>query len=106
MATHDQSGQHFCKCLVRCAQRKMRETMRGVLLGCVALLMLTAGSTVSRATDAEDCQSSNYELRFSACSRIIAKGGKDEKVLSEAYRRRGYAYEMKGEHDRAITDFN
>src|SRR5215467_13387117 len=80
--------------------------MRRIILGSVAFLMLTAGSMPSQATDAEDCASSNYDLRLSACSRIIEKGSKDDKNLSEPYRRRGFAYQMKGEHDRAITDFN
>ena len=57
------------------------------------------------STRTADCASDNSDRRLTACSEIIDKAGADKEVLANAYRRRGYAYLKKGDHDRAIADY-
>src|SRR5262245_43918183 len=70
-------------------------------------MLLTAGlvlvSTAASADHKSDClDGKDHNLRIKGCSAIIQHNPKD--VL--AYYNRGDAYGLKGEADRAISDYN
>jgi tetratricopeptide (TPR) repeat protein len=76
-------------------------------LALAATLLIAA--TPVRAADQEwnDCyQDTNLELRISACSRIISRPGESNLRRAGAFHRRGYAFGMKNEKDKAISDYN
>jgi tetratricopeptide (TPR) repeat protein len=59
-------------------------------------------STVALADDKGDClDSKDHDLRIKSCSAMIERNPKD--VV--AYHNRGEAYELRGEVDRAISDY-
>jgi len=59
-------------------------------------------STVALADDKGDClDSKDHDLRIKSCSALIERNAKD----AVAYYNRGEAYELKGEADRAISDY-
>jgi hypothetical protein len=67
-----------------------------------AAASLVLVSTVALADDKSDClDSKDHELRIKSCSAMIERNPKD--VV--AYHNRGEAYELKGEVDRAISDY-
>jgi tetratricopeptide (TPR) repeat protein len=72
----------------------------------VALLMLGA-STPALADDWADClQQADPELSTRACTEIINSGKETGENLAYAYANRGYAHGDKGDHDRAILDYD
>jgi tetratricopeptide (TPR) repeat protein len=69
------------------------------------LLGTLCGSVL--ADDRQDCgPRGDADLRIGACSRLIKMGGQSRENLAYHYRARGYAYSAKGDHDRAIADYN
>src|SRR5262245_1515421 len=67
-----------------------------------AAASLVLVSTVALADDKSDClDSKDHDLRIRSCSAIIERNPKD--VV--AYSNRGEAHELKGEVDRAISDY-
>jgi len=67
-----------------------------------AAASLVLVSTVALADDKSDClDSKDHDLRIRSCSAIIERNPKD--VV--AYYNRGEAHELKGEVDRAISDY-
>jgi tetratricopeptide (TPR) repeat protein len=67
-----------------------------------AAASLVLMSTAAMADDKSDClDSKDHDLRIKSCSAMIERNPKD--VL--AYHNRGEAYELKGEVDRAISDY-
>ena len=59
-------------------------------------------STLALADDKSDClDSKDHDLRIKSCSAMIERNPKD----IVAYQNRGEAYELKGEVDRAISDY-
>ena len=61
--------------------------------------------TKASADDWAACRKSNPELRLSACSKVIAKGGIADRDLALAYGFRGSGHLNKGDKDKAIADF-
>jgi Tfp pilus assembly protein PilF len=69
----------------------------------VLLMVFVCASTAARADAASDCkQSADRDLEIRGCTTVIQQNPRN----SIAYTNRGIAYENKGEHDRAIADFN
>jgi Caspase domain/Tetratricopeptide repeat/TPR repeat len=69
----------------------------------VLLMVFVCGSTAAQADAASDCkQSEDRDLEIRGCTTVIQQNPRN----SIAYVNRGIAYENKGEHDRAIADFN
>ena len=70
-------------------------------------LVLTLSATGARADRYEDCAlTKDLDLTIRSCTQIIERGKKEtRKVRFAAYLRRGFAYEDKGELDRAIADW-
>jgi tetratricopeptide (TPR) repeat protein len=67
-----------------------------------ALLTVGIGAVPVRAEDADTCRRASGDDSIAACSRLLARAS-DAAVLYS----RGYAYEWrKGDHDRAIADFD
>ena len=78
-----------------------------VLLVWVAgCLMLAGPVSVSRAgaDDRDTCDRGTGDEAIAACTRLINSGRWPD--LARSYTNRGNAYDDKGDHDRAITDYN
>jgi tetratricopeptide (TPR) repeat protein len=67
------------------------------------LLVLQVTSSPSFADDKDTCVNAAGDERIAACSRVIAAGRGN---LAWAYHYRGFAYQTKGDHDRAIADYD
>jgi tetratricopeptide (TPR) repeat protein len=73
------------------------------MLRFIATAGLVLLSTSAWADHKADClDNKNHELRIKGCTAIIQLNPKD----AIAYHNRGEAYSLKGEVDRAISDFN
>jgi tetratricopeptide (TPR) repeat protein len=73
------------------------------MLRFVATAGLVLLSTSAWGDSKSDCHDSkNHELRIKGCTAIIQVNPKD----AVAYHNRGEAYSLKGEVDRAISDYN
>jgi Flp pilus assembly protein TadD len=68
------------------------------------VLMVAGFPPAVHADDLQDCQSSDNDVRISGCTAVIDKGVEADRAW--AYYTRGLAYKRKGEHDRAIKDFD
>lgn len=68
------------------------------------VLLLASFPPAVRADDLEDCKNSDSDIRISGCTAVIDKGVEADRAW--AYFNRGMAYKRKGEHDRAIRDFD
>ena len=74
-----------------------------IMLRMVAATGLVLVSWAVLADDKGDClDSKNHDLRIKGCSAIILRNPKD----LIAYHNRGDAYGLKGDFDRAISDYN
>jgi tetratricopeptide (TPR) repeat protein len=54
----------------------------------------------------DDCISSDAAVSLDGCSKIIARGIDTKNNLAIAYFNRGIAYQNKGDHAKAIAEFN
>ena len=54
----------------------------------------------------DDCTSSDADLSIKGCNTIIGRGKETKNNLAIAYYNRGIDYQNKGDHDKAIADFN
>ena len=73
----------------------------------VSLSVLIALTVSARADDLADCnQSANEQRTIKGCTNLIKSKRLDKQNLAFAYSNRGEAYWKKGEHDRAITDYD
>ncbi len=81
--------------------------MRFILRIIVVLLMGGVGlASGARADDQEDCRRYNPDVRIAACSRLIAKGGVDNKELARLYGLRALAHASKTARDKANADYD
>jgi tetratricopeptide (TPR) repeat protein len=76
----------------------MRRTSFAVL-GVLTALQWFA--TAALATDGDTCAKESGDVAIAACDRVIASRGG-----AWAYNNRGFEYAAKGDHDRAIRDYN
>jgi tetratricopeptide (TPR) repeat protein len=79
------------------------------LIATVMLLMLgvVAPAAADYIDDGNDCaKSADLDLRIRGCTGLIQSGEMGGNVLAAAYMRRGFAYRVKGDTDRAIADFD
>jgi lipoprotein NlpI len=76
-------------------------------VGVAAFLLLAGPVTMSRAVadDAETCEKASGDEAIAACTRAINSGRWSGADLAWAYNNRGYAYQAKGDNDRAIADY-
>ncbi len=66
-------------------------------------LGLLAATPAVQAGPKEDCeQFENRELQIQACSEII----RTEQEAGWAYRKRGFAHELRGDYDKAVADYD
>jgi tetratricopeptide (TPR) repeat protein len=73
------------------------------LLPLAAGVIVSALSAVALADDKRDClDNKDHDLRIQVCSAIIQRDPRDP----IAYHNRGSAYGLKGDLDRAISDYN
>jgi tetratricopeptide (TPR) repeat protein len=88
----------------------MRAQNQMLILRVMAAGLLIAGAlfTVSPAAadDGETCANSAGDVAIAACTRAIATRHYTTQNVATLYTSRGIAYLAKGQHDRAIQDFN
>ncbi len=73
------------------------------------VLMYIVGFSVAAAAqtlDHQRCLDPNPDVTIPRCTAIIRSGQETQKNLAQAYYYRGSAYHLKGEHDRAIQDYD
>ena len=70
---------------------------------CVPIVWLSAGA---RADDQRDCSRGNMDVRIAACSRLIAKGGVDNKELAQFYGLRAVGHMVKKITGTALADYD
>jgi tetratricopeptide (TPR) repeat protein len=76
--------------------------MLRIIIFCIGLII----AVPAWADPAADCeQDEDQDLKIKGCTEIIVRGHK-EAELAIAYLNRGISYQLKGENDRAIADFN
>jgi tetratricopeptide (TPR) repeat protein len=90
----------------------IREQGASNVIGKAALrtcLLLGAAMTAmgcSGLANLSKCRSANPDTRIAGCTALIQSGLIKTGNLSTIYNNRGTAYSSKGDHDRAIQDFN
>ena len=78
--------------------------MRAAALGFVAALVQAASAESKQ--DWDDCTSSDADVSLAGCSNIIGRAKDTKNNLAIAYFNRGIAYQNKGDHAKAIAEFN
>lgn len=75
---------------------------------CICLLLGAALSAAgeSKRENQKKCVSSDPDTSIAGCTALIQAGRESTAALGVAYRRRGTAYVLKGDSDRAIQDYN
>jgi lipoprotein NlpI len=79
-----------------------------LVVALVSIILLIVGSPAGAFTrgDWDQCvQQKLPDLAVAACTRIIQAAG-DTPIGGKAYGNRGIGYDLKGDHDRAIEDYN
>src|SRR4051812_3234562 len=84
------------------------------ILAAITLVAVVAGpvmagdipAVVQRGVDWTDCYPADPDLKIRGCSNIVAKRDETSLDLAVAYGNRAFAYGLKGDHDRAIGDFD
>src|SRR5438477_1980875 len=75
-----------------------------IVHACALLMGMAAGQ--SRDENVARCDGSDSDLQIASCTALIQSGQGGTEFLAKAFRRRGNAYDAKGEYDRAIQDFD
>src|SRR5262249_56995186 len=72
----------------------------------VAALSCSAGWASAEAVDPASCTAANTtsDQRIAACSEAIAASSATAHAIASAYAERGWAYEDKGQHEKAMGD--
>jgi tetratricopeptide (TPR) repeat protein len=73
-----------------------------ILCGAAALLLVATAVQPATADDRSVCASATGDEAIAACSRLLALDPKN----AAAYNNRGWAYDGKGDYDRAIADLD
>jgi Tfp pilus assembly protein PilF len=77
------------------------------IVSCLGLFMATAAMAEQTSREWQSCNNADNDTRIAACTGILDKGGRESnKVRANAYANRGIAFGNKGQHDRAIQDFD
>jgi tetratricopeptide (TPR) repeat protein len=81
---------------------------RAVLHASVLLVSITLFAASTRADDRATChdQNASAEVAIAACDRLISSRRLKSHDLALEYNRRGFLYEKRSDHDRALADFN
>jgi tetratricopeptide (TPR) repeat protein len=76
------------------------------LRACLLLGLVMAAVGCSKLENAVKCRAADPDTRLAGCSALIQAGQIQPENLSNIYSSRGTAYDRKGDHDRAIQDYN
>ena len=76
------------------------------LRACLLLGLVMAAVGCSKLENAVKCRAADPDTRIAGCSALIQAGQIQPENLSDIYSSRGTAYDRKGDHDRAIQDYN
>ena len=71
-----------------------------------AALVLSQAASAESKQDWDDCTSSDADVSLAGCSKIIGRAKDTKNNLAIAYFNRGIAYQNKGDHAKAIAEFN
>jgi tetratricopeptide (TPR) repeat protein len=101
--------------VVASRERTMKR-IRKSAIGSIAFVLALATWSTSTATVAiaeqanrewQNCVNADNDSRIAACTAILDKGGRESnKQRVNAYNERGLAYGNKGQHDKALQDFD
>ena len=82
--------------------------MRRAVLAFAAVFLFSAPAAAQGLEDAKKCASGSIDrdLRIQHCTRAIQSGGLSREDLAITYNNRGFAYNNKGQYDRAIQDYD
>lgn len=80
--------------------------MRVGALCFVVAVVLSQAALAESKKDWDDCISSDADVSLAGCSKIIGRAKDTKNNLAIAYYNRGIAYQNKGEHAKAIAEFN
>lgn len=73
----------------------------------VAAVLLACMMTVpARSETALDCFGENRDLWVAGCTALIERGSLDQEQLSRAYAMRALGFSLRGQYDRAISDYD
>ena len=72
----------------------------------LSVMSLDARLAAVQADYVNDCVKARGDIAIRACTRAIKSGRWKGRNLAWAYSNRGLAYQRKGEHDRAIADYD
>jgi tetratricopeptide (TPR) repeat protein len=72
----------------------------------LAAFVLSQSAFAESKKDWDDCVSSEPEVSLAGCAKIIDRAKDTKNNLAIAYYNRGIAYQNKGEHAKAIAEFN
>jgi tetratricopeptide (TPR) repeat protein len=71
-----------------------------------SLLLAFALIVPARAETALDCFGENRDLWVAGCTALIERGSLDQEQLSRAYAMRALGFSLRGQYDRAISDYD
>ncbi len=76
------------------------------MLACILFAAAMATTGCSRQINQMKCASTDPDARITGCTALIDANQDSKQRLSVHFNNRGTAYQAKGDHDRAIHDFN
>jgi tetratricopeptide (TPR) repeat protein len=77
------------------------------IVSCLGLFTATAATAEQTSREWQSCNNADNDTRIAACTGILDKGGRESnKMRANAYANRGIAFGNKGQHDRAVQDFD
>src|SRR5659263_85468 len=79
---------------------------RSIWVLSIFLLLAVIPLAPVAADEASICANAQGDEAIAACSGIIESGKTSERELAVIYRNRAVALRIKGDHDRAIADYN
>jgi tetratricopeptide (TPR) repeat protein len=81
--------------------------LRAALLFLFALSVVATGAHAASQRDWDDCTAfGDPDRAVAGCTRLIADPSESTRNRAIAYANRGLAYDQKGDHDRAIADYD
>lgn len=85
---------------------KHRKISAAAVIVLLSALSYAAWHSARPAPDPEQCNASDPDTRIEGCNALIALSEKSPDLQAAAYLKRGVAYRLKGQFDKAIADYN
>ncbi len=79
----------------------------GILAACLVAISVTSAASAKRDRDWDACNGSDDDASIIGCTNVLNRGAREtQSDRATAYNNRGWSYSDKGDHDRAIPDFD